>query len=434
MKRRLLTLIGGIDVDEDRCTGCGNCEVVCPGNYELLCRDVEGRGTLVVRWGVANFVSAEYCRRDIPLGTCRQCYDACPAGAVIYPDSEGFQRLEAEVVSTGRCTGCGVCAAVCADEVIGIGEYPALKGECTNCGLCLVHCPAMQVSTGEGLLIDEPLGRYRKLVAAKACAAEITGVAQDGGVVTALLSYALREGIIDAAVVAVNSSYPWKPVPLIATTEEDIIAGAGTKYTNSPTLSVLKKAHEMGFKKLGIVMLPCQSMALQQLESSELGRELQGIVSINISLFCKANLHYAGIVELSRRYEIPLHEVRKFSIRGRSMQIIAPTRIVDIPLREALKYTRPACMLCADFTSVHSDISVGAVGSPDGFSTVIIRTRRAEEITGSMVKHGVIEVKEIENHGFNLLTKLAASKSKNTKSFSEPEKVIAMMRAGGGIH
>jgi coenzyme F420 hydrogenase subunit beta len=436
MKRRLLTLIGGIGVDEDRCIGCGNCEAVCPGNYELLCRGIEGRGTLVVRNGVAGFVSAECCRRDIPESACRRCYDACPMRAVIYPDSEGFQRLEAEIINAGKCTGCGACAAVCPDKIIEINEYPILRGECINCGFCLVHCPSMRRAStrGEISLIDEPLGEYRKLVAARASAARIASVAQDGGIVTALLTYALRKGIIDAAVVAVNSSQPWKPVPLIASTEEEIIAGAGTKYTNSPTLAALKKARESGFKKLGIVTLPCQSRALQRLETSELGRELMDIVALNISLFCKANLHYAGILELSQKYGFSLNEVKKFAIKGKSLYVTTPAGVVDIPLKEALRYCRPACKCCADFTSVHADISVGAVGSPKEFSTVIIRTRKAEEIFENMVKEGIIEVKEVNDKGFSLLMKLAAQKSKNTQNLSEPGKVVAMMRAGGGGH
>lgn len=436
MKKRLLTLIGGIGVDEGRCNGCGNCEVVCPGNFELLCRGVERGGTLRVINGIATFVSAEACGRDIPESACRLCHDACASRAVTYPEGDGFQRLEAEVVNAGKCSGCGACAAVCKDRALEVGEYPVLTGKCTNCGFCLVHCPSMKKAPDEAdtLLLREPLGRCIRLVAARVRETRILSAAQDGGIVTALLTYALRKGIIDAALVASSSSQLWKPVPVIASSEGEIIGGAGTKYTNSPTLAALIKAREMGFRKLGVVTLPCQSRALEMLEKSEIGRELGDIVALNISLFCKANLHYEGIVELSQKYGFPLNEVKKFAIKGRSMHVTTSAGVVDIPLKEALKYCRPACKCCADFTSVHSDISVGAVGSPREFSTVIIRTRKVDEIFENMVKEDIIEVKEVNNNGFKILMTLAAQKSKNTQNLSKPGKVVTMMRAGGGAH
>ncbi len=87
-----------------------------------------------------------------------------------------------------------------------------------------------------------PFGTYKEVMALKAKDAKITGVAQDGGVVTALLCYALDKGIIDGALLAGKSDIPWMPKPVIATTKEEIIACAGTKYTINPVVSVLKDA------------------------------------------------------------------------------------------------------------------------------------------------------------------------------------------------
>src|SRR5208337_5293077 len=99
-----------------------------------------------------------------------------------------------------------------------------------------------------------PFGTYKEVMALKAKDAKITGVTQDGGVVTALLCYAMDKGIIDGALVAGKSDQAWLPKPTIATTKEEIIAAAGTKYTISPVVSVLKDAaREYGLDKIAVV-------------------------------------------------------------------------------------------------------------------------------------------------------------------------------------
>ncbi|NOZ58840.1 MAG: 4Fe-4S dicluster domain-containing protein [Euryarchaeota archaeon] len=430
MRKRLLELMGGIGIDEDACNGCGNCEVVCPGNYELLCLGVEGAGTLVVRGGVAVFVSAERCRRDLPESTCSLCRDACPLEAVYYPEREGFSRLEEEVLLRGRCTGCGACAAVCPEGAVEVDEYPGLVRKCTRCGLCLVHCPAMHPQ--EERPLREPLGDCLKLLSARA-RSWLSSTAQDGGVVSAVLAHSLEWGIIDAAVVAGVGAQPWKPVPVVATTPEEVLAAAGTKYANSPTLAGIREALELGFRRLGVVALPCQLEAIERLVESEAGRELHNIVALKIALFCKANLHYEGMVRLASSHGFSLREVRKFAIKGRWMLAVTSRGVVRIPLKEALRYTRPACSLCADLTGAGADFSIGAVGSPEGYSTVLIRNHRALGIFADMLREGLLEARGVEDSGLALLLRLASRKLQDSGA-ARAEKRRAAALPGGGTY
>ena len=95
-----------------------------------------------------------------------------------------------------------------------------------------------------------PLGTYKEALSARSTDKKITDVSQDGGIVSALLCYALDEGIIEGAVVAGTPDEDWRPIPTVVTSADEVIAAAGTKYSMSPTLSAVKEAtRQYGFRK-----------------------------------------------------------------------------------------------------------------------------------------------------------------------------------------
>jgi len=47
-------------------------------------------------------------------------------------------------------------------------------------------------------------------------------------------------------------------------------------------------------------------------------------------------------------------------------------------VKDLIAAVRTGCHFCTDFTSELADISVGMVGSPDGYSTVIVRSQKGE--------------------------------------------------------
>jgi coenzyme F420 hydrogenase subunit beta len=97
---------------------------------------------------------------------------------------------------------------------------------------------------------------------------DILGAAQDGGGVTSLLAYALKEGKIDCAVATgVSEDEAWRPQPVIAKTVDELIGTAGSKYTPCPTLIGLKFAvgrHDG--KKVAVAGLPCHIWAIRKMQ------------------------------------------------------------------------------------------------------------------------------------------------------------------------
>jgi len=86
------------------------------------------------------------------------------------------------------------------------------------------------------------------------------------------------------------------------------------------------------------------------------------------------------------------------------------------------KYEQPGCPVFFDYVSNLGDISIGSVGSPDGWSTVFIRTKKGNEVWSKAVADGMFETKPIEEvkPGLELLTKLSKEKiDKNRKTLEE---------------
>ena len=75
-----------------------------------------------------------------------------------------------------------------------------------------------------------PLGTYKEALSARATDSKITDVSQDGGIVSALLCYAIDEGIIEGAVVAGTPDEDWRPIPTVVTSADEVIAAAKRSY------------------------------------------------------------------------------------------------------------------------------------------------------------------------------------------------------------
>ena len=214
-------------------------------------------------------------------------------------------------------------------------------------------------------------GTYKEVMALKAKDSKITGVAQDGGVVTQLLCYAMDKGIIDGALLAGKSDIPWMPKPVIATTKAEIMACAGTKYTINPVVSVLKDAvREHGLEKVAVVGTPCQMYAVQKMKLYPFGaRHIPDKIALTVGIFCTENFSYAGLKTVIEDHcKVPVESVTKMEI-GKGKFSIKGTKDVAIPIKETHKYEQDSCHVCSDLTAEFADISTGSIGTPDGWST-----------------------------------------------------------------
>ncbi len=319
---------------------------------------------------------------------------------ILFSRPTGFAGLKETIVFRGLCSGCGTCAAICPENAISVEELPVLVGECTNCGYCLYLCPrsffdpeAIEREV-HGELSTDTLGEVETKVGARVKDKKSRKGAQDGGFVTALLTYAFENGIIDGAIVT-GLADDWRPMPLLVTSVEGLKETAGSKYTNSSILSQLQDAKKGGLKKLAVVGLSCQIEGLRKIQHYPIDSiGFDDMFEFTVALFCKGNFLYDGLMEelIRNKYSVDLEKIKKIDIKGKEILVTSDEGVMKIPLDEAEKHKREGCTSCSDFTSRISDFSVGSVGSAKGFTTVLARTKMASEILKKMQADNLIEI------------------------------------------
>ena len=141
------------------------------------------------------------------------------------------------------------------------------------------------------------LGTYKEALSARSTDKQIQKISQDGGIVSSLLSFALDEKIIDGAVVAGPGKDMWKPEPVVALTSDEILAAAGTKYTFSPNVWMLKQAvRQYGLEKVGTVAIPCQTMGIRKMHSYPFGvRFVSDKIALLLCIYCMENFPFESL-------------------------------------------------------------------------------------------------------------------------------------------
>ena len=264
------------------------------------------------------------------------------------------------------------------------------------------------------------LGTYKEIVSARSTDREIQKLAQDGGIVTGLLAYALDEKIIEGAVVAGPGEEFWKPQPMVAMTSDELKAAAGTKYTFSPNVMMLKKAvRQYGIEKLGTVAIPCQTMGIRKTQTYPFGvRFLADKIKLLVGIYCMENFPYTSLQTfICEKLGISMELVEKMDICKGKFWVYTQDDVLTLPLKETHGYEHAGCKICKDYVAELADVSTGSVGSPDGWSTVITRTDAGDSIFKQAVEAGIFETKPIEEvkPGLGLLEKLAAQKKEKAE-------------------
>jgi len=238
---------------------------------------------------------------------------------------------------------------------------------------------------------------------------EIRRRGASGGVITQALVTLLETGQIDGAVVVRQGRpKPWQARPIIARSVDEIVAASQSVYVPVPVNTILADMERFD-GRLAYVGLPDQVASLRQLQ--RLGHP--GALKVNTVLgpYVGTSVYFGAVESYLRSNGVDdVEEVAELKyregewpgylqIRTRSGEVFRAKKFYYnylIPF-----YVTRSSLLAVDFTNELTDISVGDAWHPryegqgGGFSVVVARSERGEELLASMQQEGVLAVEEI---------------------------------------
>ncbi len=333
------------------------------------------------------------------------------------PEKLHWAHLYEEVVTSGLCTGCSACVVACPYDVLGYdddGRYKPFHVEATGgatdcthgvkgCTLCTRACPRFrdwepeieQHLFGRPRTADEVEGIAADVVLARATDPELHEAGQDGGLVSALLVWALENDVIDAALVSAleGDGTSWKAVPAVARTRAEVLATAGSRYTYSANPLAYPEAIAGGAERIALVGMGCQASAPGVMAARKAGKVARRF-ALSIGLLCSKTFDDAIFDELFQaRYGLERADIAKMNIKGVFQVWTHGGEYHEIPLKEAHAWTREGCLSCPDFAAEHADISTGGIGAFNDWTLTLVRTERGREVFAAMQEAGAVEVR-----------------------------------------
>ncbi|MCX5838875.1 MAG: Coenzyme F420 hydrogenase/dehydrogenase, beta subunit C-terminal domain [Deltaproteobacteria bacterium] len=319
----------------------------------------------------------------------------------------GQKELEEQVLRTGLCTGCGACVGLCPYQTIYHDRTVTLHSCDLAQGRCYACCPRTPADLDDlrRKLYPETdctpeLGAVKGFFMARAADNDIRRRAQHGGTVTALMTLALQDGLIDTAILAEKGE---EILPRsVSITDAEVVAGMGkSRFVVSPTVSEFNRVCRGEASKIGVVATPCQALALAKMRTQPASEVESGIEKLHlvVGLFCGWALSWQKLASLLKK-KTDLSRVTGMDIppsRYHTLEVYTTEETLRISLDEVDPCVREACRTCDDMTAEFSDLSVGSARLPEGWATahswnqVIVRTQRGMDLLELARRRGVLE-------------------------------------------
>jgi len=268
------------------------------------------------------------------------------------------------------------------------------------------------------------IGHYRNIYIGHSTDPAIRLNAASGGILSAILIWLLEKKMIDGAVVTgMSGKEPWLTRPFIATTKEDIMQAAQSKYIITSVNEILPEIGQFR-GSLAYVGLPGQVQSIRSLQQMQ-HPFVQNIRYV-FGPFYGNTLHFSSVKSFLRSYGVKDQRlIRKLYFRhgewpGNMRVELQDGRIFELPKFHA-NYLIPFhilknSLLCTDLTNEYTDISGGDAWAPvyeergRGFSMVISRSEKGQEIIDMMVQEGRLnldpvsekEAVAMHSHGYDL--------------------------------
>jgi coenzyme F420 hydrogenase subunit beta len=332
----------------------------------------------------------------------------------------GSKELLRDVNENNICIGCGGCVGLCPYFKNYRGKtvmlFPCTLAE----GNCYAYCPMAEVDLEElsqkirqKPYEGSPLGPYRQILTSRAGTKMPDGAFQSGGTVSALMTFALKQGLIDAAVLTDREGLV--PNPKLVTEPEEVVKCAGSKFMASPTLAALHQGTKKGYSRMGVVGTPCQCLSVSQMRTNPLNEDdFVDPVEFLVGLFCTWAVDTRGLIPVLAAF-VDSESLVSVDIPpppANIMLIHTKKTKMEISLDRIRPLIPRSCRICPDMTSEWADVSVGVLEDEPSWNTLIIRTERGEQMANAACQAGYIITDEIPAESLQHLCIYSANKKK----------------------
>jgi coenzyme F420-reducing hydrogenase beta subunit len=310
----------------------------------------------------------------------------------------------------GICSGCGACVTVCqilGNKVLKYNQKTSALDleisaeECRHCGICYAVCPRKNYLGAAGrkpVDTGNYLGNYRKFEILRPIDPDISGLAQGGGLVMAILKTLMEIDYLDGAIVS-TAGENWTSIPHVAHNFQELSGSLGMRTAVSTNILFIDKMYGehlkhqyAGFndKKYAFVGPTCMVTAIQNMRNYKL--DVARKIRLTIGLFCLENMNYGEIThQAEEKTKTTADEWENVNIKGKFIvRLKGKEAPLEIPLKEFNDIIRGSCHVCLDFVNFDADISLGSMGAPPEYSSVLIRTKAGQEALNLVMRHNTV--------------------------------------------
>jgi len=337
--------------------------------------------------------------------------------------NEIYNRLYEEVIHPGFCTHCGSCVGL-SNGSLGMretsrGPLPFLIDSKDMYQNSIEACPGRGISYPElndHIFGQQPqnnlIGNFRQLHIGHSSVDSIRRNGASGGVITQTLIYLLERNLVDGAVVvAMGRPNPWQAEPIIAQTSKEIRLASQSVYFPVPVNALLDKMADFD-GNLAYVGLPDQVLSLRKLQ--KLGHPAAKKVKYILGPYVGTNMYFGAIRSFLRSNGVSdYRNISELKFRAGEwpghLKIKLNSGIELTAKKFHYNYLIPffitrSTLFSVDFANELTDISVGDAWHPDyerlggGYSIVVGRTRKGEELLSDMKDRELLELSNIPLH------------------------------------
>jgi coenzyme F420 hydrogenase subunit beta len=349
---------------------------------------------------------------------------------------KSIEQLQS-VMRSHLCTRCGSCVGLSGGKIVfedKTGKYlPKIISpvDGTLADTLWEACPGKHFSFPDFRKEFYPdaahfhtfIGPYERIGIGYAADPLVRSEGASGGIISAILIWLLKQQKIDGAVVlGMSETEPWLTQAFIATTPEEVLQGAQSKYIISSTNDILPEIEAFN-GKLAYVGLPAQIQSIRKLQRMK-HPSVRNICYL-FGPFYGNTLHFSSVSSFLKTHgEKDYHNITKLYFRygewpGNMRVELKSGRVIELKKFHA-NYLIPFHILrnslyCTDLTNEFTDISGGDAWAPvyeergKGFSMVISRSKKGDALLREMIDAGWLsfdgiseqEAVSMHSHGYD---------------------------------